>query len=92
MGIAGGGVAVVATTTLTAAVLAWISLGRTWRPLPAARLKAALFAEILRVGGVGSLRTLQTTLTVALTTGLVGAAAGPDAVAGYGTGWRLEYL
>ena len=29
---------------------------------------------------------------MALTTGLVGAAAGPQAVAGYGTGSRLEYL
>ena len=29
---------------------------------------------------------------MALTTALVGAAAGPDAVAGYGTGARLEYL
>jgi Na+-driven multidrug efflux pump len=29
---------------------------------------------------------------VATTTGLVGAAAGPDGVAGYGTGSRLEYL
>ena len=29
---------------------------------------------------------------MALTTALVGAAAGPDAVAGYGTGSRLEYL
>ena len=36
--------------------------------------------------------TLQTTLTVALTTALVGYTAGPDAIAGYGTGGRLEYL
>ena len=41
---------------------------------------------------MGSVSTFQTTLTVALTTALVGAAAGPDAVAGYGTGARLEYL
>ena len=41
---------------------------------------------------MGSISTLQTTLTVALTTALVGAAAGPDAIAGYGTGARLEYL
>ena len=57
-----------------------------------ARLRLALFADILRVGAVGSVSTFQTTLTVALTTALVGAAAGPDAVAGYGTGARLEYL
>jgi Na+-driven multidrug efflux pump len=44
------------------------------------------------VGIVGSVSTFQTTLTIALTTALVGAAAGPDAVAGYGTGSRLEYL
>ena len=55
-------------------------------------MRWSLFADILRVGAVGSLSTLQTTLTVALTTGLVGAAAGPEAVAGYGTGSRLEYL
>ena len=60
--------------------------------LKAARLRWAFFSDILRVGAVGSLSTLQTTLTVALTTGLVGAAAGPQAVAGYGTGSRLEYL
>jgi Na+-driven multidrug efflux pump len=57
-----------------------------------ARLRWAFFWDILRVGAVGSVSTLQTTLTVALTTALVGAAAGPDAVAGYGTGARLEYL
>jgi Na+-driven multidrug efflux pump len=55
-------------------------------------LRWPLFADILRVGGVGAISTLQTTLTVALTTGLVGAHGGPDAVAGYGTGARLEYL
>src|SRR5213078_1991992 len=54
--------------------------------------KAPFFADILRVGGVGAINTLQTTLTVALTTALVGSHGGPDAVAGYGTGARLEYL
>jgi putative MATE family efflux protein len=93
MGIAGGGVAVVATTALMAAMLAWyISSGNSVVRLRMARLKPAFFADILRVGGVGTLSTLQTTLTVALTTSIVGAAAGPDAVAGYGTGSRLEYL
>jgi Na+-driven multidrug efflux pump len=51
-----------------------------------------LFRDILRVGAVAAVTTLQTTLTVALTTALVGTAAGPDAIAGYGTGNRLEYL
>jgi len=93
MGIAGGGAAVVATTALMAVILAWYILsGNSVVRLRIARLEPAFFADILRVGGVGTLSTLQTTLTVALTTGIVGAAAGPDAVAGYGTGSRLEYL
>ncbi len=93
MGIAGGGVAVVATTALMAVILAWYILsGNGVVRLRMTRVKPAFFADILRVGGVGTLSTLQTTLTVALTTGIVGAAAGPDAVAGYGTGSRLEYL
>ena len=36
------------------------------------RLSGALFFDILRVGAVGALSTLQTTLTVALTTAIVG--------------------
>jgi putative MATE family efflux protein len=92
-GIAGGGIAVVLTTALTAAVLAWYVLsGRCVVRLRRAPLRGAFFADILRVGAVGAISTLQTTLTVALTTGLVGAHGGPDAVAGYGTGARLEYL
>jgi putative MATE family efflux protein len=93
LGIAGGGVAVVSTTALTAAVLAWYILsGRSQVRLRFTSLRRVLFFDILRVGAVGSVSTLQTTLTVALTTALVGAAAGPDAIAGYGTGSRLEYL
>jgi putative MATE family efflux protein len=93
LGIAGGGVAVVSTTVLTAAVLGWYILsGRSQVRLRLTALRRALFFDILRVGAVGSVSTLQTTLTVALTTALVGAAAGPDAIAGYGTGSRLEYL
>jgi Na+-driven multidrug efflux pump len=84
---------VVLTTALTGSVLAGYILSRRSLVRPRlARLRLALFADILRVGAVGSVSTLQTTLTVALTTALVGAAAGPDAVAGYGTGARLEYL
>jgi putative MATE family efflux protein len=93
MGIAGAGAAVVLTTALTAAVLAWYVLSRHSLARPRlTRLRLALFGDILRVGVVGSVSTLQTTLTVALTTALVGVAAGPDALAGYGTGSRLEYL
>ena len=93
LGIVGGGLAVLLTTTLMMAVLAWYILsGRSLVRLRRARLRWPMFADILRVGAVGAISTLQTTLTVALTTALVGRSGGPDAVAGYGTGARLEYL
>jgi Na+-driven multidrug efflux pump len=43
------------------------------------------------VGAVGALVTVQTNLTIAIATGFVGR-FGPAAIAGYGTGSRLEYL
>ena len=93
LGIAGGGVAVVVTTTITTAALAWYVLtGRCVVGLRRVPFQPPLFRDILRVGAVGAVSTLQTSLTVALTTALVGAHGGPDAVAGYGTGARLEYL
>jgi putative MATE family efflux protein len=93
MGIQGGGVAVLLTTALTAAVLGWYILaGRSVVRLRWAGLRWSMLSDILRVGAVGAISTLQTSLTILLTTALVGAAAGPDGVAGYGTGGRLEYL
>jgi putative MATE family efflux protein len=93
LGIAGGGIAVVATTALTTAVLAWyLWSGRSVVRPRFPRLQWKFFADILRVGAAGSISTVLTTLVFALTTALVGRSAGPDAVAGYGTGGRLEYL
>src|SRR5471030_3324254 len=70
----------------------YIWAGRCLVAFRLARLRWDLFADIMRVGAVGAISTLQTSLTVALTTALVGAAGGAEAVAGYGTGARLEYL
>src|SRR5947199_813936 len=93
LGIAGAGAAVVATTALTAMALGWyIAAGRSVAHFRWARLRWASFADILRVGAVASISTFQTGLAVLLTTGLVGVAAGPEAIAGYGTGNRLEFL
>ena len=93
LGIAGGGWAVVAGTGLSTAILGWAVLsGRSIARLRRGRLRWALFRDILGVGAVASVSTLQTTLTIALTTAVVARAGGPDAVAGYGTGTRLEYL
>ena len=93
MGIAGGGAAVLITTAMTAAILLWyVVSGRCVVRPRLVQLRWGLFAQILGVGAVASISTLQTTFTVLLTTGVVGAAAGPAGLAGYGTGGRLEYL
>ena len=93
LGIAGGGWAVVITTAIVTAVLAgYILSGRCIVRFKAARPRWDLTADILRVGFVAAVVSLQTSLTVLLTTALVGSFAGGDAVAGFGTGVRLEYL
>jgi putative MATE family efflux protein len=55
------------------------------------RLRWPLFRDILRIGLLASLTSTMTNVTIALTTGVVGA-FGPAAIAGYGVGTRLEYL
>ena len=47
--------------------------------------------DILRVGAASSVVSLSTNIAIATATGLAGL-IGPAAVAGYGTGARLEYL
>ena len=93
MGIEGGAAAVLITNALTAFMLAWYILAeRSVVRLRWAGVQPRMLFDILRVGAVGSISTLQTSLTILLTTALVGVAAGPTGVAGYGTGGRLEYL
>jgi Na+-driven multidrug efflux pump len=50
-----------------------------------------LFKDILGVGGLSSLGTVQANLTVAIFTALAGA-FGTDAIAGYGVAARLDYM
>ncbi len=93
MGIAGGGLALVLYNLFGALVLGWYVLsGRNIARLRLARLRWEHAREILRVGAVAGVSTVQTNVTVAATTALVGLAAGPAAVAGFGTAARLEYL
>ena len=47
--------------------------------------------DILRVGAISSIVSLSTNVSIGVATGLAGV-VGPAAVAGYGTGARLEYL
>jgi putative MATE family efflux protein len=93
LGIAGGGVALIAYYAAGTVVLAWYILsGRSLVRLRWSRLRWPLFREILRVGALASVTSVQTNVIIALATALVAGAAGGSAVAGYGTGARLEYL
>jgi putative MATE family efflux protein len=94
LGVAGGATAVIAYYAAgSLALAAYLAAGRSVvrLSLGGARLRWALFRDILGVGAVAALITVQTNLTVAIATGLVGR-FGPAAIAGYGTGSRLEYL
>jgi putative MATE family efflux protein len=94
LGVAGGAAAVLIYYAAGSVVLAWyLRSGRSVVRLSFSdiRLRWPLFYDILRVGAVAALITVQTNLTIAIATGLVGV-FGPAAIAGYGTGSRLEYL
>lgn len=94
LGIVGGAVAVLAYYAAGAVIFAaylWSGRGVLQpSPLPPA-LSGPALRSILQVGAVSALVAATTNLTIATATGLVGV-AGPAAVAGYGTGSRLEYL
>jgi len=53
--------------------------------------KQAYFFDILKVGAISSVSSLQTVLTILVLTKIV-AGFGPEALAGYGIGTRLEFL
>jgi putative MATE family efflux protein len=94
LGVAGGAVAVVAFYAVGSLVLAaylWSERSVVRLSLRGNSFRRALFWDILRVGGVAALVTVGTNLTIAIATGLVGR-FGSAAIAGYGTGSRLEYL
>ncbi len=93
LGIAGGGVAVLTYYALGTIVLAaYVASGRNVARFRLAPLRGRLFADILVVGAVAAISSIQTNVTIGLATSLVGKVAGPAAVAGFGTGARLEYL
>jgi putative MATE family efflux protein len=93
LGIAGGGAALVLFYGAGTAVLGWYILsGRNLVRLRLSRPRWPLFRTILGVGAFASITSVQTNVIIALATALVASAAGPQAMAGYGTGARLEYL
>ena len=94
LGVAGGAVAVLLYYVIGATVFAWyIWSGRgVLKPaLLPPKLAWAPMRDILRVGLTSSIVSLSTNVSIATATGLAGLVS-PAAVAGYGTGARLEYL
>ena len=94
MGIAGGAIALLTFYGLGSVALAaylWSGRGVLRPSFRGVRFRGVLFHEILRVGVVAILVTLTTNLAIMIGTALVGS-FGPHAIAGYGTGARLEYL
>jgi len=94
LGIAGGAVALVGYYALGSVALAaylWSGRSVVKPALRSVRFRWPLFRDILRVGAVAALVTVATNLTIMIGTALVGE-FGPAAIAGYGTGARLEYL
>jgi len=92
IGIAGAGIAYITTFGIAALVMARIVWRSTLRPQRADwQLEWRLFREILRVGALSSLNSLQTVVTAVIITGFVGR-YGAAAIAGYGVGLRLELL
>jgi len=74
-------------------LLAYLQWGQTRLQVPwrGVLLSWPMFRDILRVGAVACLSPVQSVLTALIMTGLV-ARLGPQALAGYGIGQRLEFL
>ena len=93
LGVAGGGAALLLYYLGSTLFFAWyVGTGRAGVHFRFVPLRWAYMREILRIGALSALASVQTNLTIFATTALVGAWFGPHAVAGYGTAARLEYL
>lgn len=94
LGIVGGAIAVLIYYVIGAAIFAhyiWSGRGVLKPSKLPPRLTWAPMRDILRVGATSSIVSLSTNISIGVATGLAGL-IGPAAVAGYGTGARLEYL
>jgi Na+-driven multidrug efflux pump len=92
LGVAGGGVAILAYYLVGSLIFArHLANGAGAVSFRWVRPQWRYFRDILSVGAVAILVTLQTYLTISFATAEVGQIS-PQAVAGFGTGNRLEYL
>ncbi len=91
-GIAGAGIAVTTYYSVAAVLLLrYMIRGHSGLALKRGRLELRLFGDIMGVGAISALSTVQLNLTVVLVTGAVGR-FGVGALAGYGIASRLDYL
>ena len=94
LGVAGAGLAVVVYYLIASvALIVYLRSARATLHLSfdARLVKWRLLGDILRVGALSAVGTIQANLTVVLVTGAVGL-FGTDAIAGYGIASRLDYI
>jgi putative MATE family efflux protein len=94
MGIAGGAVALLGYYLVGCIILIaylWSDRSLLRPSFRGFRFRRPLFADILKIGLIGMVATVATNLSIAISTSLVGR-FGTEAIAGYGTASRLEYL
>jgi putative MATE family efflux protein len=94
LGVTGAGVAVVVYYLISTIVLiGYLRSAKTSLRLPfdLSLINRQRLGDILRVGGLSAIGTIQSNLTVVLVTGAVGL-SGTDAIAGYGIASRLDYI
>ncbi|TCM49704.1 putative MATE family efflux protein [Rhizobium sp. PP-F2F-G48] len=93
MGIAGGGAALLIFYLGGTIAMAWyIFAGRCAVRFRWDRLRRDSMTSILRVGAMSAITSIQTNVTIGGATALVASFTAVSAVAGFGTGARLEYL
>jgi putative MATE family efflux protein len=92
LGVAGGGAAVVIYYVVAALVLLlYLRSPRSLLKFKVIPLKGRLFKDILGVGILAAIGTVQVNLTVTIVTAAVGG-FGAAALAGYGIASRLDYI
>jgi putative MATE family efflux protein len=92
LGIGGAGIAFgLYYTAAMLFLLRYMASGRSGLTFRIVRLRARLFADILKVGVPTAVNAMLTNLTVILVTGAVGL-FGTTALAGYGISSRLDYI
>ncbi|NTH21852.1 MATE family efflux transporter [Agrobacterium rhizogenes] len=93
LGVAGGGLALLLYNFCGATVLTWYILsGRNAVTFGRHTLQFHRFREIARIGAASSVNSILTNVTIGVATALVAAHSSVEAVAGFGTAARLEYL